>query len=79
MKILNRYSSLFRASTDSTQIIGHDDYQFVLKSIRVNLEKMDQEVKEEIERYGQASSIGPNKSLVGTLRRVAARALQLIR
>ncbi len=53
MSILNRYSSLFRASTYSTQIVGHDDYEFILKSIRVNLEKMDQEVKEQMEKYEQ--------------------------
>ncbi len=59
MRILNRYSSLFHASTNSTQIIGHDDYKFVLESIRVNLEKKEREVKEQIEKYEKSQAKQP--------------------
>lgn len=31
--ILNRYSGLFAANTYSTQIIGHDDYEFIFKCV----------------------------------------------
>ena len=34
MSILNRYSSLFRASSYTTQVIGHDDYLYVLETIK---------------------------------------------
>lgn len=47
MDILNRYVSLFRASSYSTKIVGEDDYQFILKSIRVHLEELDRELVEE--------------------------------
>ncbi|MEE9259668.1 MAG: hypothetical protein V3U40_00970 [Candidatus Scalindua sediminis] len=57
--ILNRYSNLFHANTYSTQIVGHDDYQFVLKSIRFHLEKMDQEVKAQILAYKQRQANKP--------------------
>ena len=47
MNILNRYVTLFRASSYSTKIIGDDDYQSVLKSIRVHLGHMNKELEEE--------------------------------
>jgi len=53
VEILNRYSSLFHATTHSTQIIGHDDYEFVLKSIRKNLEQMHKETEALLEKYGK--------------------------
>lgn len=37
IRILNTYSSLFQASTDSTNLIGHDDYLSVLKAVREHL------------------------------------------
>ena len=37
--ILNRYSGLFRASTYSTQIVGHDDYLYVLKAMKEKIAK----------------------------------------
>ena len=59
MAILNRYNSLFHASTYSTQIVGHDDYQFILDSIRVNLERMEQEVQNDIARYEELKAKQP--------------------
>jgi len=48
IKILNRYSQLFGAVTYSTQMIGHDDYEFVLESIRHRLESHDKHLEEEV-------------------------------
>lgn len=50
MSILNRYSHLFSASTYSTQMIGHDDYNFVLKSIKHNLETINERHENETAR-----------------------------
>jgi hypothetical protein len=33
-EIVNRYSNLFAASTYSRQMIGHDDYKFILKCVQ---------------------------------------------
>jgi hypothetical protein len=41
--ILNRYSNLWIARTNSTQIIGHDDYLFIFKSVEEKIQHMDQE------------------------------------
>lgn len=38
-EIFNRYSSLYRASTWSRQIIGNDDYRYLLKFIRLGVQK----------------------------------------
>ena len=56
MSILNRYSSLFRANTYSTQIIGHDDFKFVLKSIRENLNLMDRQLEEERKKWTKSQT-----------------------
>lgn len=45
--ILNRYSQLFKAETYSTQMIGHDDYQFVLDSLRYKLKAMKKELEDD--------------------------------
>lgn len=37
--ILNRYCGLFRASTYSTQIVGHDDYLYILKAMKEKIAK----------------------------------------
>ncbi|GAB4514355.1 MAG: hypothetical protein Tsb0026_19690 [Sulfuricaulis sp.] len=55
VEILNRYSSLFRAETHSTQIVGHDDYKFVLKSIRKNLEQMHKETEALLKKHGKSA------------------------
>ena len=46
--IFNRYSSLYRASTWSRQVIGHDDYQSLLKFLRLGLQKWDEDIEKEI-------------------------------
>ena len=43
-RISNSYSSLFQASTTLTQVIGHDDYQYVLKSIMERVCKHEEEI-----------------------------------
>jgi len=48
--ILNRYSSLFRRSTWSTTIVGHDDFRFVLESVRETINRHEAAVLEEIRR-----------------------------
>ena len=50
MRILNSYSVLFRASSYSTQIIGHDDYRHVLEAIRSILRRHEEEIARELER-----------------------------
>lgn len=36
--ILNRYSYLFSASTYSTQVVGHDDYEYIFKCVEEKVE-----------------------------------------
>ena len=50
LAILNRYSSLFVAATYSPEIIGDDDYRFVLDSIRYKVESIEKEYEEEVAR-----------------------------
>lgn len=54
--ILNRYSSLFRASSYSTQIVGCDDYLYVLKTIKTRIRQHKEEIASEIARLRQADS-----------------------
>lgn len=56
MRILNRYSILFQASSYSTQIIGHDDYRHVLKSIRNTLLRHEEEIARELEHLQSKDS-----------------------
>jgi|SRR5256885_13640760 len=56
MSILNHYSGLFRASTHSTQIVGYDDYQYVLNCIRADLKRREEEFERELRRYGHGES-----------------------
>jgi hypothetical protein len=37
-EILNRYSNLFAANTYSTQIIGHDDFKFIIQCVEEKVE-----------------------------------------
>jgi hypothetical protein len=46
-EIFNRYSSLYRASTWSRQIIGHDDYKSLLKFLTLGLKKWDEDLEKE--------------------------------
>lgn len=50
ISILNRYSSLFRASSYSPQIVGHDDYLYVLKTIENRIRQHKEEIASEIAR-----------------------------
>ena len=47
--ILNRYSYLYKASSWSRKIIGHDDYNSLLKFLNLGLEKWDDERNKELE------------------------------
>jgi hypothetical protein len=47
LKVFNKYSGLYRASSHSRQIIGHDDYKDVFKFIRLGLKKWDDDLAEE--------------------------------
>ena len=56
MSILNRYSSLFRANSYSTQIVGHDDYRNVLESIRSVVRQYEEERAREMELFREYDS-----------------------
>ena len=47
-EIFNRYKNLFDASMQSGILVGLDDYEFVLTSIKATLEQRDREWKEQI-------------------------------
>jgi hypothetical protein len=49
--ILNRYSSLFRANTYSTQIVGHDDYKNVLEAIRSAVRQYEEDRENEMKSF----------------------------
>lgn len=50
-EIYNRYSSLYRASTASRQVIGADDYKSVLKFMRLGLQKYEEDIENEVVKY----------------------------
>jgi AbiU2 len=56
MRVLNRYSILFRASSYSTQIVGHDDYGYVLRTITEAVKRHDDELNRELDRIHQQNS-----------------------
>jgi hypothetical protein len=56
ISILNHYSGLFRAVSHSTQIVGHDDYQYVLDCIRAELKRGEEEFQAELRRYSNGES-----------------------
>ena len=56
MKILNRYSRLFHAEIYSTNMVGRDDFNNVLRFIREGLEMHEQRIQEEIRKYEQGAS-----------------------
>ena len=51
MSILNRYASLFRAQSFSTQMVGHDDYLHVLNCVKSYLDNLKAEREAEYQRY----------------------------
>jgi HEPN superfamily AbiU2-like protein len=44
--ILNRYSSLFAANSYSTQIVGHDDYQYIFKCVDEKIQRIEEKIEE---------------------------------
>jgi len=48
--ILNRYSSLYRASTYSRQVVGHDDYKSLLDFIKLGLQKREEEIEKQLQK-----------------------------
>ena len=49
-EILNRYSNLFAANTYSTQIIGHDDFKFIIQCVE---QKVEADRNERRRRFGK--------------------------
>ena len=56
ISISNRYTSLFRASSYSTQPVGHDDYLYVLKTIKTKIRQHEEEIALEIAELRQADN-----------------------
>ncbi|OLP20346.1 hypothetical protein BST81_01015 [Leptolyngbya sp. 'hensonii'] len=50
-EIFNRYSQLYRASSWSRQIIGHDDYRFLLRLIKLGLKYYDENIHTEFAAF----------------------------
>ena len=53
--IFNKYLQLYKATTWSRQVIGHDDYESLFKFLRLGLEKYQADLQKEIDS-GQPSS-----------------------
>jgi len=49
-EIFNRYSSLFNATSHSTLIVGHDDFKWVLKSVRAHKELLEEQFRKEYQK-----------------------------
>jgi hypothetical protein len=43
INLLNRYCSIFKAASHSTQIVGHDDYRHILEAVRRRLQACDED------------------------------------
>ena len=52
MSIINRYTSLFRSTTYSTQMVGHDDYKYIFKCIKNEAIRRKESLRLEYEKYG---------------------------
>ena len=52
LSIFNKYSDLYAASTHSSGIIGHDDYEDLLKFVRLGLEKRVEDIEKQYEAVG---------------------------
>jgi hypothetical protein len=48
VSILNRYSSLFKASTDVQTLVGQDDFERILESVRMNVEAHERAIQQEL-------------------------------
>jgi AbiU2 len=59
--LVNRYSSLFRAQTYSTNIVGRDDYESMLRFVRRGINAYEAEIEAEIdEAQRNAGGGGPS-------------------
>lgn len=54
VQVINRYSNLFHAQVYATNMIGHDDYEYVLNVIRADLEAKRAALAQEMERFGKS-------------------------
>jgi hypothetical protein len=52
LSIFNKYSSFYNASTQSSGIIGHDDYKHLLKFIGLGLKKWDEDIEKQYATLG---------------------------
>ena len=52
LTIFNKYSSLYNASTQSSGIIGYDDYKHLLKFIGLGLKKWDEDIENQMKVVG---------------------------
>lgn len=50
LRLVNRYSSLFKASQSSTSFVGAEDYKFVLKAVRDSLDEHERRIEEQVHR-----------------------------
>jgi len=50
--IFNKHCSLYKATTHSSGIIGHDDYKHLLKFIGLGLQKWDEDIEKQYEAIG---------------------------
>ena len=53
--IVNRYSSLFVATSHSTGIVGRDDYKWLLKAARESLDAYEARIQKQINQVSRAS------------------------
>lgn len=52
LDLLNRYTRYFRLQSYTSQAIGHDDYKFVLQSVRRDLDARQKEYEEQCREFG---------------------------
>jgi len=50
MEIFNRYSAMYIANVYARQIVGHDDYNSLIKFVNLGLEKWEEDIKKQIEQ-----------------------------
>ena len=60
--IFNRYSSLYKAEHLSGKMVGHDDYKSLLDFIRRGLQKWDEDIAREYQRFNRKQ---PEKNTPG--------------
>lgn len=64
--IFNRYSSLYRASTYSKKVVGHDDFKSLLKFLNLGLQKWDEDIENQ---YKKLKKTRQNNGVQGTAQR----------